>query len=40
MARVAELKEVAERFDLVILTIQDLIAYRQTNEQVKIRGIQ
>ena len=40
MARVAELKEVAERFDLVILTIQDLIGYRQTNEQVKIREIQ
>jgi 3,4-dihydroxy 2-butanone 4-phosphate synthase/GTP cyclohydrolase II len=40
MARVPELKEVAERFDLVILTIQDLIVYRQSNEQVKIKGIQ
>lgn len=28
MARGSQLKDVAERFDLVILTIQDLIAYR------------
>ena len=34
MARGLQLKEIAERFDLVILTIKDLIAYRRKNEQL------
>ncbi|MBE1554280.1 bifunctional 3,4-dihydroxy-2-butanone-4-phosphate synthase/GTP cyclohydrolase II [Sporosarcina limicola] len=34
MARTVQLKEIAERFDLVILTIQDLIAYRRKNEKL------
>lgn len=34
MARGPQLKEIAERFDLVILTIQDLIAYRKEHEQL------
>ncbi len=29
MARGPQLKEIAERFDLVILTIQELIVYRR-----------
>ena len=33
MARSLQLKEIAERFDLVILTIKDLIAYRRQNEK-------
>ena len=34
MARGSQLKEIAERFDLVILTIQDLIAYRRENDKL------
>ncbi|QUW22831.1 bifunctional 3,4-dihydroxy-2-butanone-4-phosphate synthase/GTP cyclohydrolase II [Sporosarcina sp. Marseille-Q4063] len=34
MARSLQLKEIAERFDLVILTIKDLIAYRRKNEKL------
>ncbi len=34
MARGPQLKEIAERFDLVILTIQELIAYRRINEKL------
>ncbi|WP_318614079.1 bifunctional 3,4-dihydroxy-2-butanone-4-phosphate synthase/GTP cyclohydrolase II [Sporosarcina sp. YIM B06819] len=34
MARGAQLKEIADRFDLVILTIQELIAYRRENEKL------
>lgn len=34
MARGHELKELAEKFDLVILTIQELIAYRRKNEKL------
>lgn len=39
MARSAELKEIAERFDLVILTIKDLIAYRRKNEKLVERVV-
>ncbi len=34
MARGKQLKEIAERFNLVILTIQELIAYRRENEKL------
>lgn len=34
MARSSELKEIAERFDLVILTIKDLIEYRRKSEML------
>ncbi|MFJ7934702.1 bifunctional 3,4-dihydroxy-2-butanone-4-phosphate synthase/GTP cyclohydrolase II [Sporosarcina sp. NPDC096371] len=34
MARGLQLQEIAERFDLVILTIQDLIAYRRENDKL------
>ena len=34
MARGPQLKEVADRFDLVILTIQELIAYRSATEEL------
>ena len=34
MARGAQLKEIAERLDLVILTIQDLISYRRATEKL------
>ena len=34
MARGLQLKEIAERLDLVILTIQELIAYRRENEKL------
>jgi 3,4-dihydroxy 2-butanone 4-phosphate synthase / GTP cyclohydrolase II len=39
MARSLQLKEIAERFDLVILTIKDLIAYRRKNEQLVERVV-
>ncbi|MFC5590579.1 3,4-dihydroxy-2-butanone-4-phosphate synthase [Sporosarcina soli] len=35
MARVPQLKEVAERLDLVLLTIQDLVTYRLEQEGIK-----
>lgn len=35
MARVPQLKEIAKRLDLVMLTIQDLITYRQKHEDIK-----
>ncbi|WP_329958826.1 bifunctional 3,4-dihydroxy-2-butanone-4-phosphate synthase/GTP cyclohydrolase II [Sporosarcina sp. G11-34] len=34
MARGSQLKEIAERFDLVILTIEELIAYRRQNDKI------
>ena len=34
MARGAQLQELAQRFDLVILTIQELIAYRRKNDKL------
>ncbi len=40
MARGLELKEIAERFDLVILTIQDLIAYRRAAEKLVERVVE
>ncbi|WP_172370933.1 bifunctional 3,4-dihydroxy-2-butanone-4-phosphate synthase/GTP cyclohydrolase II [Sporosarcina jiandibaonis] len=39
MARGLQLKEIAERFDLVILTIKDLIAYRRKNEMLVERVV-
>ncbi|WP_210468377.1 bifunctional 3,4-dihydroxy-2-butanone-4-phosphate synthase/GTP cyclohydrolase II [Sporosarcina sp. 6E9] len=39
MARSLQLKEIAERFDLVILTIKDLIAYRRKNETLVERVV-
>jgi 3,4-dihydroxy 2-butanone 4-phosphate synthase/GTP cyclohydrolase II len=40
MARVADLQKVAERLDLGILTIQDLIAYKQKNEKLINREVE
>ena len=40
MARSPQLKEIAERFDLVILTIKDLIAYRRLTEQLVERVVE
>jgi 3,4-dihydroxy 2-butanone 4-phosphate synthase / GTP cyclohydrolase II len=40
MARVPQLKEIAERLDLVMLTIQDLIAYRRENEKLVERVVE
>lgn len=40
MARGPELKEIAERFELVILTIQDLIAYRRAAEKLVERVVE
>jgi len=34
MARGSQLKEIAERFDLVILTIEELTAYRRQNDKI------
>lgn len=39
MARVPQLKEVAERLDLVLLTIQDLVTYRLEQEGIKAAEI-
>jgi 3,4-dihydroxy 2-butanone 4-phosphate synthase/GTP cyclohydrolase II len=38
MARLAELLEIAEKFDLKIVSIADLIAYRLQNESIVIKG--
>jgi len=38
MARLPELMQVAERFDLKIITIKDLIAYLQDSESLIVRG--
>lgn len=40
MARSAELQEIAERFDLVILTIKDLIEYRRHSEMLVERIVE
>lgn len=40
MARSPQLKEIADRFDLVILTIKDLIAYRRSTEQLIDRVVE
>jgi len=40
MARVTELQKIAERLGLGILTIQDLIAYRQQNEKMVTKTIE
>lgn len=40
MARGPELTEIANRFDLVILTIQDLIVYRRKNENLIERVVE
>lgn len=38
MARVPELKEVARRFDLKMITIEDLIAYLKKEQHLKTKG--
>ena len=38
MARSLQLKEIAKRFDLVILTIKDLISYRRQNEKSQLHN--
>ena len=40
MARLAQLFEIAEKFDLKIISIEDLIAYRLKNESLIIRGVE
>lgn len=40
MARIAELRAIAERLGLGILTIQDLIAYRRKNEKLVTREME
>lgn len=40
MARVPELKKIAERFNLKLITIKDLIRYRQKHEQLINREIE
>jgi len=40
MARVPELKKIAERFDLKLITIKDLILHRQKHEQLINREIE
>src|SRR5690606_11967447 len=40
MARVPELKKIAERFGLKLITIKDLIRYRQKHEQLINREIE
>jgi 3,4-dihydroxy 2-butanone 4-phosphate synthase / GTP cyclohydrolase II len=40
MARVPELKKVAEKFNLKMITIQDLIAYRRQNEALVKREVE
>lgn len=40
MARLPELVEIAKKFDLKIITIKDLIAYRLRKESLIIKGVQ
>ncbi|WP_462318703.1 bifunctional 3,4-dihydroxy-2-butanone-4-phosphate synthase/GTP cyclohydrolase II [Marinilabilia sp.] len=40
MARLPELVEIAKKFDLKIITIKDLIAYRLQKESLIIKGVQ
>ena len=40
MARLPELVKIAEKFDLKIVTIQDLIAYRLKYESIIIKGVE
>ena len=40
MARVPELMEIARRFDMRIITIKDLIAYRMRHETLVIRAVE
>jgi 3,4-dihydroxy 2-butanone 4-phosphate synthase/GTP cyclohydrolase II len=40
MARLPELIEIAKKFDLKIITIKDLIAYRLKKESLVIKGVQ
>ncbi len=40
MARLPELMEIAEKFDLKIITIKDLIAYRLQKESLVIKGVE
>ncbi len=40
MARLPELVKIAEKFDLKIITIQDLIAYRLKYESIIIKGVE
>ncbi|PWD99079.1 bifunctional 3,4-dihydroxy-2-butanone-4-phosphate synthase/GTP cyclohydrolase II [Marinilabilia rubra] len=40
MARLPELAEIAKKFDLKIITIKDLIAYRLQKESLIIKGVQ
>ncbi|MCW3806030.1 bifunctional 3,4-dihydroxy-2-butanone-4-phosphate synthase/GTP cyclohydrolase II [Plebeiibacterium marinum] len=39
MARLPELIKIAEKFDLKLITIKDLIAYRLKNESLVIKGV-
>ncbi len=40
MARLPELMEIAKKFDLKIITIKDLIAYRLQKESLIVKGVQ
>jgi len=40
MARMPELVKIAERFDLKLITIKDLIAYRLKNESLIVKGVE
>ncbi len=40
MARLPQLLEIAERFDLKIISIKDLISYRLSHESIIIRGVE
>jgi len=40
MARLPELAEIAKKFDLKIITIKDLIAYRLQKESLIVKGVQ
>jgi 3,4-dihydroxy 2-butanone 4-phosphate synthase/GTP cyclohydrolase II len=39
MARLPELKEIAKKFDLKIISIEDLVAYRMKHESIIERGV-
>jgi len=40
MARLPQLAEIAQKFDLKIVTIKDLIAYRLSNESIVLKGVE
>jgi 3,4-dihydroxy 2-butanone 4-phosphate synthase / GTP cyclohydrolase II len=40
MARLPQLVEIAHKFDLKIVTIKDLIAYRLSNESIVLKGVE